>query len=263
MKQKGLRAKPLRPSLWRALLTLTGPRSLAVILTLAFRRGGASFSQPKTVRIRPLDNQPVRLRPKTSDGRVVLDVFVGLFHLPPADLEEPLVIWDLGSNIGLTVAHYAALFPTARVTGLEPDPPTAEMARENIAPWGERCSIVTGAAWSSDGELTFEREAGEEFGAHVVEHGDDSNQMQVAGYSLSTLLRDEEVVDFMKVDIEGAEHEIFTKNTEWADKVKCLNVEIHPPHTIESITKDLEQLGYAVDVNRKHWASVIARKPTV
>ncbi|MGB5758314.1 MAG: hypothetical protein WBM50_15475 [Acidimicrobiales bacterium] len=45
--------------------------------------------------------------------------------------------------------------------------------------------------------------------------------MRVAGYSLSTLLRDEEVVGFMKIDIDYAEHEIFTRNTEWADKVTC------------------------------------------
>lgn len=258
-KQEGMKAKPFRLSLWRRLLTLAGPRDLATILVLAFRRSRASFSGPRAVGLRPLGRKPITLRPRTSDGRVVLDVFVGMFHLPPPDVMRPEVIYDLGTNIGLTVAHYASLFPGARVTGVEPDGPTAEMARRNTAAWGERCRIVTGAVWSSDGPLTFSVDPGEEFGAHVVDSVESSG-LTVAGYSLDTLLADESVVDYMKVDIEGAEHEIFSRNTDWASKVRCLNVEIHPPHTVASITADLEQIGFTVDVNRKHWASVIARR---
>lgn len=262
VEHQGVRGKVFRPDLWKALLTLAPPWELAVILILAFRRGKPSFRSPRVVHPRPLGGRPITLRPRTSDARVMLDVFVGLFHLPPAEVTEPRVIWDLGANIGLTVAHYATLFPTAKVVGVEPDPATAEAARRNIAPWGDRCSIVTGAAWSSDGELSFTQEPGEEFGARVIDPLElGGTALTVTGYSLQTLLADDDHVDYLKVDIEGAEHEILSNHTGWADKVGCVSVEIHPPHTVRSITDDLRALGFEVEVNRRHWASVIARRP--
>ncbi len=259
-------AKALRPSLWKALFRLASLRQILLIAWMAFRRGKPSASQAQVVNLRPLGNQPTIIRPGTSDALVVLDTFVGLFHLPPPDLSSPRVIWDLGTNIGLTVAHYASLYPQARVTGLEPDPETANVARQNVAPWADRCQIITGAAWSSDGELTFAADPGEEFGSHVVDGANsgakDEGSMRVPGYSLSTLLANETTVDFLKVDIEGAEHEILSHNTEWASKVRFMNVEIHPPHTVESITKDLEALDFEVEVDKKHFAAVVARRPS-
>ncbi|MGH1493706.1 MAG: FkbM family methyltransferase [Acidimicrobiales bacterium] len=234
---------------------MASPVDLFKILVLAFQRSRRSFGRPQTVRLRPIGNEAVALRPQTSDGRVVLDVFVGLFHLPPSSLRNPKVIWDLGSNIGLTVAHYASLFPSAKVTGLEPDAEMAEIARTNLAPWGDRCKMITGAAWSSDRELAFEVEAGEEFGSHVT--GEDRpGSIMVTGHSLNTLLKDEIAVDYMKIDIEGAEGEILTVNTEWAAKVNCVSVEIHPPHTVQTVSAALENLGFRVMENERHWASV-------
>lgn len=262
IEHQGVRRKALRPDLWKALLTLAPPLDLAVILIMALRRGKPSFRSPRVVHPRPLGGRPITLRPRTSDARVMLDVFVGRFHLPPAEVVEPRVIWDLGANIGLTVAHFAALYPTARVVGVEPDPETAEAARRNIAPWADRCSIVTGAAWSSDGELSFAQEPGEEFGAHVIDPLEmGGTALTVQGYSLDTLLADDDRVDYLKVDIEGAEHEILSNRTGWAARVGCVSVEIHPPHTVRSITADLESLGYEVQVNTRHWASVIATRP--
>lgn len=261
MEQEGIRGKYFRPSLWKALLTLAPPKELVVITEMALRKGKSRFRTPQTVHLRPLGGRPITVRPRSSDARVVLDVFVGLFHLPPADLPPPGVVWDLGTNIGLTVAHYATLYPQARVTGLEPDPATADAARQNLQPWGDRCQVITGAVWSTDGDLSFSVDEGEEFGAHVVNEPGGGSTMVVTGMSLSTLLADEAVVDYLKVDIEGAEHEIFSHNTEWASKIRCVSVEIHPPHTVESITADLEALGFTVERNTKHWASVIGRRP--
>ena len=42
-------------------------------------------------------------------------------------------------------------------------------------------------------------------------------------------------VDFLKVDIEGAEQEVLTKNTGRASAVSTIQVEIHEPYTVEHI----------------------------
>jgi FkbM family methyltransferase len=256
-----VRFKALRPELWRALLTLAPPRDLAVIGAMAFRRERSWFDSKQTVRLRPLGGRSVVLRPRTSDARVVLDVFVGLFHVPPPAVSDPELIVDLGANIGLTVAHFAELFPRARVIGLEPEPEMADIARSHVAPWGERCSILTAAAWSKDGELTLAKEAGQEFAASVSASPADEGSLVVEAISLDTLLEDEDRVDYLKMDIEGAEGEVLSVGTTWAEKVRCINVEIHPPNTIESVSALLTDLGFEVSPVERHWAAVMGVRP--
>src|SRR3981081_3973727 len=61
-------------------------------------------------RVRPLHGRSVVCRAGTSDLNVFYDAFFCQYHLAPRGL-RPKTILDLGSNIGLTMAHYAALFP--------------------------------------------------------------------------------------------------------------------------------------------------------
>lgn len=254
--REGVRFKFLRPSLWRALLTLGPPRDIATVLATEFGGDRGWFTAEPSVRLKPLGNAAVTLRPGTSDARVVLDVFVGLFHVPPEPISKPGLIVDLGANIGLTVAHFAEMFPSSRVIGLEPVTEMADIARRHVSPWGDRCTVLTAAAWSSDGELSLTVEPGEEFASSVAAPGPDEVSTTVEAISLNTLLRDEPVVNYLKMDIEGAEGEVLSVATEWAEKVRCINVEIHPPNTIESVTESLEALGFAVSPVERHWAAV-------
>ena len=79
------------------------------------------------------------LRPGTSDADVAADTLM-------RDLDEvdvlPRTILDLGSNIGLTIALYAAKFPAARILGVELDSSNLEIAHMNT----DR-EILWGAAW--------------------------------------------------------------------------------------------------------------------
>ena len=96
----------------------------------------------------------------------------------------------------------------------------------NVRPWADRCTVVNAAVWSADGPLRLHAERGREFAAHVDRRG----TIEVRGLSLDTLLAPYDAIDYLKVDIEGAEAEIFTRNTAWARKVRCLKVEAHPPY---------------------------------
>src|SRR4051812_18900750 len=72
------------------------------------------------VHIRSLNGGRVSCRIGTSDIGVLHATFVRQYHLPPPD-SIPAAILDLGSNIGLTVAHYACVFPEAKILGVELD----------------------------------------------------------------------------------------------------------------------------------------------
>lgn len=238
--------------IWRRLTFARIDESLRVRRAMT-RRGEMSESE-FVIHPRDLHRSPVALRVGTSDPSVAWDTFVGRYHLPPSDVcARPTRIWDLGSNIGLTVAHYANLYPEAQVTGVELDPITAERAVTTIRPWASRCAMVSGAVWYEDGDVHFERQFGREYGTHVGE-----GEHVVKGYSLNTLFDDDEKIDFVKFDIEGAEAEVLSRNVEWADKVSSMQIEVHDSYTVDDCINDVQRLGFEARRHETHRAAVVA-----
>jgi FkbM family methyltransferase len=223
-------------------------RSARQVVSLAEERGGAS-GPPVRVVVPALDGHALSLRPGSSDAEVVVDVFVKRNHLPPRGM-TPTRIWDLGCNIGVTMAHYATLFPTAEIHGVELVPETAELARATVEPWSERCSVLTGAVWPHEGDVSFGIERSREFGARIA-----SGTRTAHAYSLNSLFGDH-VIDFVKMDIEGAELECLTTDTQWTSNVRAITVEVHPPWTMAAALDQLRQLGYDTRQDGQHAVGV-------
>jgi FkbM family methyltransferase len=241
----------------RAWSSAVDPRHLARVIQLEALWLSAADHPTQKVHVRAL-GRSVELRECTSDIAVLADTFLGLHHLPPIELQRPRTILDLGANVGLTAAHYAALYPEARILGVELDPLAAAVARRNVQLWGERCTVLTGGAWTFDGEVSFERLPTDEWAQHVSARSETS--VQVPGFSIGTLVeRLGGAVDFLKMDVEGAEEALLTENTQWARRVTAIKVEVHRgPEALERCRAALIALGYTVRADAKHWASLIA-----
>lgn len=217
------------------------------------------------VRFRALNGVPVKLRPGTQDDGLAHDAFFKAHHLPPSSLEakDLRVIWDLGANVGLTMAHMASLFPGARIVGVELDEDNVRLCRENIAVWGARCEIIHAAVWVADGTVAYERRAGHEQSFHVAEdvvspaaegtrapaslHAATTTlHSQAPAMSLNTLLARTaaEQIDYVKMDIEGAEARVLKEHAEWAERVRSIKVEVHAPYGVAECSDDLQRLGF-------------------
>ena len=161
-----------------------------------------------------LGDVPVLLRPGTDDLQRAHEVFVKEHHLPPPDLDRTTlrVIWDLGASVGLTAAHFAARFRDAWVVAVEADPDAAELCRANLTHWGERCDVV---------------EAG------------------ITAETLLGLALPARAVDYVHMDVAGAESELLREHGRWTAGVRAMKVEVHPPYTAEECCEDLRQLGFA------------------
>ena len=120
-----------------------------------------------------------------------------------------------------------------------------------------RCRIVHAAAWGEDISLQLHVEQGDEYAAHLDTRG----EIPVQGLSLNSLLSAYETVDFLKMDVEGAEAEILARNTSWASKVRCLKVETHPPYTPDQCFRALQSLGFEAKRDERHNLGVIGRNP--
>jgi FkbM family methyltransferase len=209
------------------------------------------------IRVRILKNSIVYCRPNTTDVQVFDDTFIARYHLPPPELTELRTILDLGSNIGLTIAHMAVVFPEARILGVELDEQNYSVCERNIEPFKPRCRVIRGAVWPSAGEVTY---GGTEcWGFRVTGHSNGDRTAQA--YPMSQLLdmMNAPKVDYVKMDIEGAEAEVLEDAGLWLSRIRCLKVEIHSPYTVERCVETLERHGMCCTRDTLHPACIIAR----
>jgi FkbM family methyltransferase len=237
--------------------------SFSTFVALSRERPGTGSREQRSVRIRQLGSRPVTVRRGTTDATTIFTTFFHRFHRPPkeARLRDAPVILDLGANIGLTMADFATHYPRSRVIGVELDRDNADICRKNVAAWGDRCQLVEGAVWFEDGSLTYEVSPGSEDAFTVSPSEKTTRGVPVTARALSitTLLKeagDPPVVDFVKMDIEGAESSVLEKNTEWASRVRSIKVELHHGYTHAMGIAALERMGFQAWRARDHVDSI-------
>ena len=211
------------------------------------------------LRMRALGGREVLVRPGSSDLATVWGAFARRYHLPPPELGTPGTIWDLGANIGLTVADFACRFPRARVLGVELDQENVALARRNTAPWADRCQVLHAAIWVADGEVRYQGWPGATSNYRLTGTGEGT---PVPAVSLASLLREQDGgVDYVKVDVEGTERELLRDGAGWAEQVRCVKVELHGDYRVADCEADLRRLGYGTRRDAQHPACVIGLRP--
>jgi FkbM family methyltransferase len=210
------------------------------------------------LRVRPLGGETVWVRPGTSDASVLRDTFFARYHLPPPDPRPVRTILDLGANIGLTVADLAVRHPGARVLGVELDRSNAALAARNIAPWRDRAEVLHAAVWTSGGEVAYTGLVSEEWGYKVVESPEAGAATLMGTAPALTMpeLLDRVApggtVDYVKMDVEGAEEQLLADAAAWAPAVRCIKVEVHAPYDVARCMRDLRALGFDVTADSRH-----------
>jgi FkbM family methyltransferase len=210
---------------------------------------GDASTRPLPVHLRDLPGREVHMRPGTADVAVVRDLMMKQPHLPPdtAQLGDVRLVWDLGAHIGLAALDYSEHWPSARVVAVELEPHNAAICRLNLAPLGNRTEVIQAAVWSSDGQVRIAAEPAEaDTNAFHAEPSGEGGRA-VAAMSLDTLLArtaGQRAVDLCKLDIEGAERHVLRENTDWAQQVRTLVVEVHDDYTAEDCAHDLRRLGF-------------------
>jgi len=212
---------------------------------------------PVPIKVRALGGIPVFCRPGTSDAHVLWDTFHGLYHLPPVSLAEHSTILDLGCNVGYTMVHFASLYPTARILGFEMDEENCQMAERNTRPFAARCKVVHAAVWKSAGEISYE---GADPSAFRVVVGGAPDRKRVAAKTLGGIFEEFGLahVDYLKMDIEGAESDVLGGGGSWTERVSSMKIEVHEQGDMERIRKILESKGFVCRADDRHWSCCVA-----
>lgn len=169
---------------------------------------------------------PIYLRP----GHFDLKVFKAVMLEEEYRLEfrhAPAVIVDAGAHIGLAAVYFANRYPDARIFCLEPNPGNFEVLQSNIEQY-ENIVPIKAALWNRREKLQWVDEDADDW-AYRVKPGDDSSAAAVDAVDLSWLCAefDIDAVDLLKVDIEGAEADVFASNTGWIEKIRVIAIELH------------------------------------
>jgi len=185
------------------------------------------FGKPRELTVTPPGCQhPVSLRLNTSDFCAYKDVLICQDKMyDPGILNfKPETIVDAGAHIGMASILFARKFPFARIIAIEPEPSNFAALLRNTSPY-KNITLVQAALWNEDGEVTLGRSNAHVKGAfQVVENG----EKRVRAMTMDTLMRETGIqsIDLLKVDIEGAEKEVFTA-CDWIQKVRIVAIELH------------------------------------
>lgn len=196
------------------------------------------------------------------DFDVLRDVFIQEEYRLPIK-QNPKVIFDLGSNIGVTVIYFALIYPKATIYAFEPDPKNIPIFKNNTRQFNNRVVLYEKAIhWDADvREITLYQNPDFHWSSSFFEQGGDLKKVTVNTVTLEQVM-DEchiDTIDVMKFDIEGAEYDLFESFSR-LDRVSWYVGEVHPHVFKKTIESFLELFkGYEI-VSREGRIVALSRK---
>ncbi len=172
-------------------------------------------------------NTSFRLRPNSTDYDTYEHVFVLKEYNFPIPFEPRLII-DGGANIGLSALYFARRFPEATILAVEPDPANCALLQHNTRDQ-KRVDAIQAGLWPSSGHLRI-KDKSADANAFQVEWAAEPATDTLEATSLEAILLNSgaDCLDIVKLDIEGAEKEVFRAGFEqWLPKTRLLIVELH------------------------------------
>jgi FkbM family methyltransferase len=186
------------------------------------------------IRLPERGSRAFHYRPTRADRGVVAQIFesqdYSLGRLQRgADLlalyeriRRPLIL-DLGANIGAATVYFGMHFPRAHIVALEPQAENFALLQDNVA--GLDVDARRAAIGSRDGEAALVDPGEGEWGYRTAA----GRGVRVEG--AARLVAEKRAAGYTpyiaKIDIEGAEAELFAADTAWADSFPLVIIELH------------------------------------
>jgi FkbM family methyltransferase len=185
-----------------------------------------SLINPKTTKIHIPDYKCVFfLRPKTKDK----DIFKHIILENDYDIKfnfEPKIIIDAGAYTGFSSVYFANKYKQAKIFAIEVDDDNYKTLLRNTKTYK---NIITynKALWYKITKLKIINVDVNKCSITVEE---DLTDAKTPTITINEIINDNniDVIDILKIDIEGAEKELFENNSHsWLSKIKILIIELH------------------------------------
>lgn len=162
-------------------------------------------------------------------------------------------VLDLGANIGMASAFFRMKFPSAKIMAIEPDGANFQICTNNLrhldisclqnAVWTEECFVSCENPASRKDSLQFEP---------IKLPNSSAAANLISTVTIPNLIEQHfnGWIDLLKIDIEGAERELFFRaTTDWLDFVGNVIVEFHDEESLLKGMKLLSNRGFSVTQN--------------
>ena len=183
----------------------------------------------------------VHLRINSSDILVFNQIFLNEEYKYVVDLIaknkiEVKAIVDLGSNIGLSALYFRRHFPNSLIVCVEPDKDNFEILEQNtLINKVSNFTLINAGIWHTNTDLSINRDFRDRKSWSITldENHDDSLQnSNIKGITIDHLIDQQKIdkIDFLKIDVEGAERYLFDvsiASLNFLNNLKVLAIELH------------------------------------
>lgn len=206
--------------------------------------------KPRIERLRSL---PARQRGEFAFGKYVVeytdprsfygehkDIFEDRIYHFEAQTPAPVIL-DAGSCIGMSVLYFKSIYPHARITAFEPDPGMFAVLRRNLERNGASdVRLVNAGLGKEEGTASFVPD-GADGGSMVAGGAAAAERVTIQVTKLSSYI--DGPVDFLKMNIEGMEGDVFAEIEPKLRHVRELAFEYHCFHDLpQNLGRILELL---------------------
>jgi FkbM family methyltransferase len=159
--------------------------------------------------------------------------------------DHPFII-DCGSNIGQSILYFKSIYPNSTILAFEADKNVYELLQKNISANNlSQVEAVNAAVWVTNDFISFNAKESE--GSHI-DFDNNIGDDKVPCRRFYDILRRYNKVDFLKIDIEGAEYPVITDAKDQLSKVENMFLEYHgiieEQYKLTELLNIIEQSGF-------------------
>lgn len=195
------------------------------------------------------------LRPNSTDGKVFEEIFIEQAYARYAKIARdlaPVILVDLGANIGLSVIALARELRPRVTIAVEPDRENFAMLQENLklAGFSEDCVALQAFAGAASGFAELVDSGNGAWGMRMGASAEAGIRVLALRQILAMAGPDPEGPEqklVLKCDIEGAELRLFEDLLQWEERVHYIILELH----MEFLSA--EKFGECLEASRYYW----------
>jgi FkbM family methyltransferase len=168
------------------------------------------------------------------------------------DSEQPLII-DAGANVGLSIVFFKKFYSSSRIIAFEPDRSIYDVLQSNVNVFAfSDVELRNQAVWHSGEPVNFQPEGA--YSGRIAKHGDNHDLVKVDTFRLRNML--DQHIDFLKMDIEGAEGLVIVDCADLLSNVSNLFLEYHSysrePQDLHKILSILSSAGFRYHIKEAY-----------
>ena len=150
------------------------------------------------------------------------EIYVKGYYDFKTESKTPIIL-DCGSNIGISILFFKDVYPNSVIKAFEADPHISELLLNNLKSNSvNNVEVISKAVWKNNDGIEFSLEgadAGSIFG--------NNKRVRVPSVRLKDIIEKESKIDFLKLDIEGAESEVIEDCKNSLMNIQNIFIEYH------------------------------------